>query len=256
MTTEAEELVSGSSGQGSSSSQQTSPEGLLSQAAKVWYYFLIRGIILLLLGVAFLCFPEETVTTVTILFGVMLLLEGLNAGAQMCALSNSDAHNPLGGAMAIFYFFLMVVNIGLGIALFAFPDTTAQVLLILVAVYFIAMGCVQILFVCCLQSGSTGLQQQQPGALICMLLGGALYVAFGMLMLDDLDHGIRFFAIFIGLVLMMFGMQIMCFACLLRAASGAIDRQNEFDEELKLKEPAKPDPDTSSSNGVEASEIV
>ena len=252
MATEAQIL--GLAAPPSSSPGTTSPAGLLSDASKHWPIFFLRGIILFVLGTAFIWFPEETVNTVSILFGVMLLFEGFNAGIQMCALCTNTGHNPLGGAMAIFYFFLMLINLGLGITVITYPDESAQVLVILVAVYFVVMGFMEVLFVCCLRR--SGDLQQRPGAMCCMLLGGVLYLTFGISMLSDLDEGMEVFATLIGIVTMLFAMQIMCFACLLKAAGNAVEQQKQFDDELKLNEGIKTDPTSSSNDGAEESEIL
>ena len=160
--------------------------------------------------------------------------------------------------MAIFYFFLTCLNLGLGIAVIVYPDETTQLLLTLVAVYFVVMGIMEILFVCCLRRG--GDLQQRPGALCCMLLGGLLYLSFGISILTaDLQENIEFFGTLIGIVLMVFAMQIVCFACLLKAASAAAQQQKDFDDDddRKLKEGLKTAADsTTNTEGVEESEIV
>lgn len=232
------------------------PSGILSDASKHWPIFFVRGVILLILGTAFVYFPEETVQTMSILFGVTLLLEGANAGIQMCALCTSTSHNPLGGAMSIFYFVLMALNLGLGIAVISYPDETTQLLLTLVAVYFVVMGLMEIVFVCCLRT--SGDLKQRPGALCCMLLGGMLYLSFGISMLSsDMEEGAGVFGTLIGIVLMVFALQIICFACFLRAAGHAMEHEKEFEEDLKMQEGLKKtDTAATSSDGVEESEIV
>ena len=85
--------------------QSVQIEGVLTEAAGYWPVLMIRGLVLLALGAAFIWFPDETVNAVSILFGVMLLFEAANSGLQICVLQNNTADNPLRGAVQIYNFF-------------------------------------------------------------------------------------------------------------------------------------------------------
>ncbi|CAB9524881.1 Inherit from bactNOG: membrAne [Seminavis robusta] len=204
----------------------TSIDGVLTDASSYWPAIVMRGSILFALGLVFVIFPETTVNVISILFGVMVLLEAASSGVQLYAISRYSAPNPMRGAIMMFYFITMMVNIILGVLALAFPDETAQILLILVAVWFVVVGVLQLFMVCLLRASR---DLAQSGAAQCsMLLAGALYLTFGTMLLSDLDKGVLTFVRLIGFVVMMFAMQVICFGLFVRAlGEAAADAEKE-----------------------------
>ena len=138
----------------------TDVRGMGQIAAKYWWVILVRGIILILLGMAMLIWPRQTVLVFAIIFvayllvdGVMSIFQGLSERKQ----GQSGAGNFVVGALAIIA----------GIVILVWPKESGTVIAIVVAVWALLAGISGI-------PGGLALRRQ-PGS------GWGWFVAWGVL---------------------------------------------------------------------------
>lgn len=138
----------------------TDIRGMGQIAAKYWWVILVRGIILILLGMAMLIWPKQSVLVFAIIFvayllvdGVMSIFQGLSERRQ----GQSGAGNFVAGALAIVA----------GIVILVWPKESGTVIAVLVAVWALLAGISGI-------AGGLALRRQ-PGS------GWGWFVAWGVL---------------------------------------------------------------------------
>lgn len=164
-----------------------------------WPLVMIRALILLAVGVCFIAFPETTLTSFAILFGIFCIVESLVWLLKLCLLCKGGAGRT---NLAFMYALTFLFNFIIGMVSVAWPDVTTTALLIMIAVWFILVGLVETGLACLLREKTW-----------ILLSGGMLCIMFGFILLVDLDRGATGMAVFIGVVLLLFAAQIACFAC-------------------------------------------
>jgi uncharacterized membrane protein HdeD (DUF308 family) len=111
----------------------TSVRGMGALAAKYWWVILVRGIILVLLGIAMFAWPQATLLVFVVLFAAYLFVEGVMDIFQGFALRRDG--QPSGWS-----FTQGVLAIAFGIAVLAWPDTIGKVIIYLIAIWAILAG--------------------------------------------------------------------------------------------------------------------
>jgi len=111
----------------------TTVRGMGTIAAKYWWVILVRGIILVALGIAMFAWPKATLTVFVVLFAAYLFVDGIMAIFQ--GFSQRKDGLPSGWSFA-----QGVLAILAGIAVLAWPDTIGKVLIYIVAIWAILAG--------------------------------------------------------------------------------------------------------------------
>jgi len=204
----------------------TAQETMIVDMARYWPAFIVRGIVAFSLGFLMLVFPNETVDMLSILIGIVFLSEAISAAVQIWGMSKYVAASPARSAMMTLHVFSMLANIGIGVFVLVFPDITAKILLLLAAVWFVMIGVLHLLLGCILKCSSGSGNVANLGMGCCVFLAGMLYVAFGTVLLTDLDEGMITFAKFMGGMIMLFAVQIIFMGCQLRSVHVAHNRNN------------------------------
>lgn len=140
----------------------TSVRGMGQIAAKYWWVILVRGIILILLGMAMLIWPKQSVWVFAVIFVAYLLVDGVMSifqGFSERKQGQSGAGNFVVGALAIVA----------GIVIMVWPKESGTVIAVLVAVWALLAGISGI-------AGGLALRKQ-PGS------GWGWFVAWGLLAL-------------------------------------------------------------------------
>jgi uncharacterized membrane protein HdeD (DUF308 family) len=185
-------------------------EGILDSLASYWTIFILRGLIILFFGSLFLVFPETSVATFSIIFGVFCILDGVSCFIKMwlVCMFVEGSRVPL----TMLYFLCSASNLILGIFAIAYPNLTAQILLVFVGVWFCLIGSLELLLLCLMRGDPI----MSGGGTGCMFLGGALYFVFGIVLLSDLERGVESLARLIGVIVIIFAIQIIFFGLRLR----------------------------------------
>ncbi len=111
----------------------TTVRGMGTIAAKYWWVILVRGIILVLLGIAMFAWPKATLLVFVVLFAAYLFVDGIMAIIQ--GFSQRRDGEPSGWSFA-----QGVLAILFGIAVLAWPDTIGKVIIYLIAIWAILAG--------------------------------------------------------------------------------------------------------------------
>ncbi len=111
----------------------TTIRGMGTLAAKYWWVLLVRGILIIALGISMLVWPKATLWVFVILFVAYLFVDGIMAIAQGFSLRKDG--QPAGwsftqGALAIVF----------GVVVLVWPQATATVLVWLIAFWAILAG--------------------------------------------------------------------------------------------------------------------
>ena len=163
-----------------------------TRAIKHWWLLLLAGILCVALGVAVFVFPLESYLTLSILFGVLLLLVG---AAQLIIAATSGNYLVMRG-----YFIVGgIVNLLLGIFLCVYPGITIVALPILMGVYFLYNSFMIIAF-----GGDLDTFRLKGSAWV--ICGGVLLLILSLLILaNPLSTGIATVIIIAGFGLLTLG---------------------------------------------------
>ena len=142
---------------------------LLSALAENWWLLLLRGLVAIAFGVIAFFWPDITLAALTYLFGIYAIVDGIVA---IWAAFNA----PIGDAGPRWWLGLSgVVSILAGIAAFAYTGMTTLVLLMVIAIWAIIIGLVQIW-------GAIELRKILDDTWL-LGLTGALSIAFGVILI-------------------------------------------------------------------------
>jgi uncharacterized membrane protein HdeD (DUF308 family) len=142
---------------------------VLAALAENWWLLLLRGLVAIAFGVIAFFWPDITLVALTYLFGIYAIVDGVVA---IWAAFNA----PLGDAGPRWWLGLSgVVSILAGIAAFAYTGMTTLVLLMVIAIWAIIIGIVQIW-------GAIELRKILDDTWL-LGLTGALSIAFGVILI-------------------------------------------------------------------------
>jgi uncharacterized membrane protein HdeD (DUF308 family) len=149
---------------------------MLGLVARDWWVYAVRGIAAFVFGILALTAPGSTLAVLVLLFGTYALVDGI---ALLVALVRGDIlarnHAWATGLMG-------VAGIVFGIATWLWPGITALTLLYLVAGWSITVGILQIV-------AAAEFRREIDGEL-WMALGGAISIAFGILLVAFPSSGL------------------------------------------------------------------
>lgn len=111
----------------------TTVRGMGTIAAKYWWVMLVRGILLVILGIAMFAWPQATLLVFVVLFAAYLFVDGIMSIVQ--GFSQRSDGQPSGWSFA-----QGVLAIAFGIAVLAWPDTIGKVLMIVIGIWAILAG--------------------------------------------------------------------------------------------------------------------
>lgn len=169
---------------------------MLDGLARNWGLMVARGVLAILFGVLAIAWPGLTLITLVLLYGAFAFVDGALAIAAAIR----------GGAPAPRWWLALVGVLGLAIGVLTlfWPQITAFALLIFIAAWAIVTGVMQIY-------GAIKLRHEIEGEWL-LIAGGALSVAFGVLLAMWPGAGalamvlvIGWFAIMYGILMMLFG---------------------------------------------------
>jgi uncharacterized membrane protein HdeD (DUF308 family) len=177
--------------------------------APYWSAFIVRGIILIGFGIFFLFFPATSWITFSLIFGSLSLADAtfnvIKAGTVMCCM---EVENK---CKILFMFLLSAAcSAGIGFIAILYPAATAEALLLLLALWLIFVGIAQFWFACLMAS------EAESQNSCCLGFIAVLYVVTGTTFIMDLEGNVGFFILFVGLCLVIFGIQMIFFGMSLK----------------------------------------
>ncbi|MBU4175979.1 MAG: DUF308 domain-containing protein [Actinobacteria bacterium] len=154
-----------------------------------WWSFILRGIVALIFGIIVLAWPGATTLVLLILFGSLVLVSGLFAtGGSIAAISRKE---KWGAEM-----FLGILGILIGIVTFARPGLTLVTLIVIIAIWAILSGAIELF-------ASIELPSKTDGR-IWLGIAGILSIGIGILFLALPEVGVWTIILIIGIYSLVF----------------------------------------------------
>jgi uncharacterized membrane protein HdeD (DUF308 family) len=178
---------------------------MLSTIAQLWWVLLLRGICATLFGVFAILWPGVTLWVLIIVFGAYALVDGV-AGI---ALGISGRVN---GRTWWEMILLGLLGVLAGVVAFLWPALTAVILLIIIALWAIIRGVLEII-------AAIKLRKMIEGEWL-LILSGLLSVAFGVLLLLRPGAGALAVMWLIGIYMIVFGITAIALSLRLRSLKG------------------------------------
>jgi uncharacterized membrane protein HdeD (DUF308 family) len=148
-----------------------------------------RGILAIVVGIIAVAWPSVTILALVILFAVYAFTDGiLEAGRAF----RSRTAGPVAG-----HLLLALVDVAAGLVAVVWPGPTALVLVIVVAVWAVVGGLLELF--AAFRSGETA------GMRAMFALGGLVSIAFGVVLVARPDVGAITLALLFGLYSLIFG---------------------------------------------------
>ena len=175
----------------------------IGSAIKHWWLMLVVGILSVIAGILVFVFPLETYVTLSIAFGVLMLLVG---AAQLIVSASSDNYLMMRG-----YFIVGgVLDVLLGLFLCLYPGITVFLLPILLGIWMLYHSFMMIAFGGDL--GTFGLRGQGE-----TVAGGILLLLLSILILmNPFSAGIAAVVVLTGVGLVIFGITLIMLSVRLR----------------------------------------
>ena len=175
---------------------------------KSWSSSLIaRGILAFIVGIVAIAWPGVTILALVILFAVYAFMD---AGMEGARAFTSGGAGPVFG-----HLLLALVDIAAGVIALVWPGPTAEVLVIVVAVWALVGGFAEIF--AAFQSGETA------GTRAFFILAGLISIAFGVVLSSRPDVGAVSLALLFGLYSMIYGVSLTVLGIQGRSAGKSLD---------------------------------
>jgi uncharacterized membrane protein HdeD (DUF308 family) len=174
---------------------------VLQRLAEHWWVVLIRGLAGILFGLLALTWPGITLLALILLFGAYAFVDGVSS--IVAAVSRSRQHRRW-GLLA----FEGIVGVAAGILTFVWPGRTAVVLLVIIAIWAVWTGILEIM-------AGVRIRREVKGEWM-LYLSGAASVLFGLLLLASPGTGAVALAWLIGIYALLFGCLLAVLAFRLR----------------------------------------
>jgi uncharacterized membrane protein HdeD (DUF308 family) len=175
------------------------PPTLLNTLSRYWWLVLLRGIAFIAFGVLAFMWPGPTIALLVLLYGAFALVDGVLALAQAIMGGNVESRWWLA--------LIGVAGIAAGVITFMAPALAALWLLIFIACWAIVLGVFQIM-------GAIKLRKEIDNEWT-LILGGALSVLFGLVLLVQPGAGavglvwvIASYAVVFGVLLVMLAFRL------------------------------------------------
>jgi len=167
---------------------------------------ILRGVLALAVGIIALAWPQVTVLALVILFAVYAFIA---AGLQAMRAFSSAKAGPVIG-----HLLLGLVDIAAGVIALAWPGPTALVLVLVVGIWAIIAGVVEI--AAAFQAG------ESAGMRTMFILGGLVSVAFGVVLCGRPGLGAITVALLFGLFNLVYGFWALVHGIELRRTGGTL----------------------------------
>ena len=172
---------------------------VIDELARHWWVIALRGLVAVLFGILAFAWPGMTLAALVLLFGAYALVDGV-LGIVAALRGESEQR----WAMLI----EGVVGVLAGLAAFAWPDLTALVLLYIIAFWAILTGALEIF-------AAIRLRQVIDNEW-ALILGGALSVLFGVILVVAPGAGALAVVWLIGAYALVFGVVLLALSWRLR----------------------------------------
>lgn len=161
----------------------------------------VNGCIFILFGILILFFKAEVIKTILLYFGIVMLAFGI----IMLVMGINNLRRDKAGAMMLVE---SIVAMAIGLALISFPQASISLFLIMIGVWAIIMGIIQLVII-------VNYKGDLPNKNLLML-NGLLTIALGASLLFNPFQWALFIVKIIGGFAMLFGVLLVYFSFVLR----------------------------------------
>lgn len=179
---------------------------MLSTIMQRWWILLLRGISATVFGVLAIVWPGITLLTLVIIYGAVALIDGI-AGIALGVRGGVDGRTWWGMIL------LGLLGVIAGAVTFVWPGLTAAVLLVIIALWAIVRGVLEII-------GAITLRKIIQGEWL-LILSGVLSIGFGVLLLLQPAAGALAVMWLIGIYMIAFGITTIALSLRLRRLRGS-----------------------------------
>jgi uncharacterized membrane protein HdeD (DUF308 family) len=160
--------------------------------ARPWWEMVLRGIMLLILGVIAMVYPDITLAIIILLFGALILVEGifLVIGAIM-----AKAEDPMWVVLLIGG----IVSVALGAIILVWPDLTARVVLFLIGAWALISGLINLMWALKVRK-----HEEVTGKSVHAIFG-ILGIAFGIIAIAWPEETAMTIVVIIGIFIALMG---------------------------------------------------
>ena len=183
---------------------------MAADLARNWWLLALRGLAGILFGIGAFVWPGATLAALVIVFGAYVFVDGIFSVVAGIGMRRQ---------LSLWWLVLLegVAGIILGVLTFGSPDTTALILLTVIAAWSIVTGVFEI---------ATALRIRTMIANEwLMILSGIVSIIFGVLLLAQPGAGAIAIVWLLGAYALLFGMLTLMFALRLRGMRRTIGRQ-------------------------------
>ena len=176
-------------------------------ARGAWIWAVVRGALAIVFGIIALTSPITTAVVLAIVIGVFAIVDGI--------VDLIDAIRHRGSAGVGLRVFLGVVSLLFGIIILVWPGKTIGFMVVLIAIWSILIGVLQIV-------ANVSIRKDAPGAWIWGAVSGALGLIFGIVVLFNLGIGLVALIWLVGIWAIVFGLALIVLGLQVRKAGKAV----------------------------------
>lgn len=174
---------------------------------KNWWFLAINGCIIALFGALILFFTQEVIKTILLYFGMVMLA----GGAILLFAGINNIRRDKAGAMILVE---SIVALAIGIALIFFPESTVSLFLVMIGIWAIIIGIIQLVIIVNFKGEISNKN--------LLLLNGLLTIGLGAVLLFNPFQWAIILVKIIGALALLFGLLLVYFSLMLRRVnSGA-----------------------------------
>ncbi|MDP1621009.1 MAG: DUF308 domain-containing protein [Bacteroidales bacterium] len=181
-----------------------------TQRFKNWWFLAVNGFIFALFGFLILWFSEDSIKTILRYFGFVMLA----GGAIMLVAGINNIRRDKSGAMILVE---SIMAIAIGIALLLFPQASVELFLIMIGIWAIIIGIVQLVIIVNIKGAIASKNLH--------LVNGLLIIALGVVLLFNPFQWALFLIKMIGAFAALFGILLIYFAFVIRIVK-QVDEQH------------------------------
>lgn len=176
-------------------------------AKGAWIWAVVRGVLAIIFGIIAIAAPITTAIVLAVVIGVFAIVDGIVALV--------DAFRHRGGSGFGLRIFLGVVSLLFGILILVWPGKTIAVLVILIGLWSIVIGILQIV-------ANVSIRKEAPGAWVWGVVAGVLGVIFGILVLLWPGIGLLSLILLLGIWAIVFGISLIVLGLQVRKAAKSL----------------------------------
>lgn len=176
-------------------------------AQGAWIWAVVRGALLILFGIIAMVAPISTAIVLAVVIGIFAVIDGI--------IDLIDAIRHRGTAGVGLRVFLGIVSLLFGIIILVWPGKTLGFVVILIAIWSILIGALQIV-------ANIGIRKEAPGAWVWGVVAGAIGLIFGIVVLFNLGIGLVALIWLVGIWAIVFGVALIVLGVQVRKAAKTV----------------------------------